>query len=221
LKYCGHRISRSVVIGAWCLAVTATIFSASANAQSAVTNQAVNLRDGPSTSYSIITTMPGGSHVRLLGCLADYNWCGVNYAGIEGYAAGRYLTVTGQVITTVGIGVALAIPIWRYNYWRPPVYRPPGGRPPGWRPPPNRPPVARPPVARPPIARPPGNRPPGTRPPGQRPPGARPPGQRPPGARPPGNRPPSARPPGNRPPGMRPPGNRPGRPATRPAGRRR
>jgi uncharacterized protein YraI len=178
-----------------------------AQAQSARTNSSVNLREGPGTNYSVITTIPSGAYVRILGCTAGYQWCGVDYAGIEGYSAGRYLTVTsgqysGQLITAVGVGVALSVPLWRYDYWRPRYYHRPGHRPPNYRPP--------------------GHRPPGAKPPGQRPPGAKPPGQRPPGAKPPGQRPPGARPPGNRPPGMRPPGNRPGkRPAKRPAGRRR
>ena len=182
-----------------------------ANAQNARANTSVNMRAGPGTNYSVITTIPQGAYVRILGCTAGYAWCGVEYTGIEGYAAGRYLTVTsgqyaGQLLTGVGVGLALGIPRWRYDYWRPPHYRPPNHRPPGYRPP---------------GYRPPGGRPPGFRPPGGRPPGFRPPGGRPPGFRPPGGRPPGMRPPGNRPPGMRPPGNRPGKPSRPPRRNRR
>jgi uncharacterized protein YraI len=179
-----------------------------AQAQVARANRSVNLRAGPSTTYSIITTIPEGSLVRILGCTDSYEWCGVDYRGSEGYSAGRYLTVisgqySDQIITGVGVGLALSIPLWHYNHWRPPHYRPPGHRPPGYRPPGNRPPVVRPPIHRPP-------------------------GNRPPGVRPPNGNLPGVRPPSNRPPGMRPPGNRPGtrpvhrsRPAQRSGGRRR
>jgi uncharacterized protein YraI len=213
LKPIKHSISGLVLIGLGVLAVPVIGFSEVAQAQEARANRSVNLRDGPGTDYSVITTIPEGARVRMMGCTAGYEWCGVDYRGTEGYSAGRYLTVisgqySGQVITGVGVGLALTIPLWRYDYWRPPYYRPPGHRPPGYRPPGNRPP---------------GYRPPGNRPPGYRPPGNRPPGMRPPGTRPPGQRPPGTRPPGNRPPGMRPPGgNRPGkRPARRSGGRRR
>lgn len=184
--------SGSALFGLGVLVTTMVGFSETAEAQSARTNRSVNLREGPGTNYSVITTIPSGAYVGILGCTAGYEWCGVDYTGMEGYSAGQYLTVTsgqysGQLITGVGVGIALSVPLWRYNYWRPPHYhRPPSHRPPGYRPP------GRPPVAKPPI-------------------------QRPPGARPPGQRPPGARPPGNRPPGMRPPGNKPGKPGKRPA----
>ena len=131
-------------------AVAMSIAAGQADAQTARANTSVNLRSGPGTSYSVITSIPAGSIVEILGCTAGYEWCGVNYAGTEGYAAGRYLTVisgqySGQLITAVGVGVALSIPLWRYDYWRPKYYRPPNYRPPGWRPPNNRPPGSRPP----------------------------------------------------------------------------
>lgn len=204
-------LARLAKLAAISLAVATFLGVGPAASQSARTNTSTNLRSGPGTTYSVITTMPAGSLVSILGCTAGYEWCGVNYAGTEGYAAGRYLTVTsgqytGQIITGVGVGLALSIPLWRYDYWRPKYYRPPHYRPPGWRPPhkPSRPPGARPPRPKPPIARPPGSRPPGTRPPGSRPPGARPPRPSRPIARPPGNRPPGMRPPGGKRPGKRP-----------------
>ena len=91
-----------------------------ASAQSAQANTSVNLRAGPGTIYSVITTIPAGGRVTIMGCTAGYKWCGVNYNGTEGYAAGQYLTVisgnySGQIITAVGVGVALSIPLWRYN----------------------------------------------------------------------------------------------------------
>lgn len=189
-----------ILAGLTALAVSS--MAGAAEAQTARANTSVNLRSGPGTSYAVITTIPTGSIVEILGCTAGFQWCGVNYAGTEGYAAGRYLTVisgqySGQLITAVGVGVALSIPLWRYDYWRPKYYHRPGHRPPGWRPPGHRPP---------------GHRPPGSRPPKPTHPIERPGGGRPPGARPPRPTQPIARPPGNRPPGMSRPGrNKPGR----------
>ena len=217
MKSVRYSFSGRALIGLGILAITFIGFSGIAQAQDARANRAVNMRSGPGTDYSIITTIPEGARVQILGCTSGYKWCGVDFRGTEGYAAGQYLTVvsgqySGDVITGVGVGMAMTIPLWGYDYWRPPYYHSPGYRPPGWRPPNNRPPGWKPP----------GNRPPGWKPPGNRPPGSRPPpGQRPPGTRPPGQRPPGYRPPGNRPPGMRPPsGNRPGagRPSRRPSG---
>lgn len=184
-------------------AIAVTVMAGAAEAQTARANTSVNLRSGPGTSYSVVTSIPSGSIVEILGCTAGYEWCGVNYAGTEGYAAGRYLTVisgqySGQLLTGIGVGVALSIPLWRYDYWRPKYYHRPDHRPPAWRPPHNRPPGSRPPGA--------------GRPPGGRPPGARPPKPTQPIARPPRPTRPIARPPGNRPPGMTRPGrNKPGR----------
>jgi uncharacterized protein YraI len=196
------------------LAAAVLFWAGTAVAQNARTNTATNLRAGPGTEFSVITTMQAGSLLRILGCTAGYLWCGVNFAGIEGFAAGRFLTIvsgqhSGQIVTGIGVGLALSIPLWRRDYWRPKYFYRPGHHPPGWRPPnrPTRPPAARPPRPQPPVARPPSGRPPG----------ARPPGGRPPGARPPGGRPPVARPPGNRPPGMRPPSGG-GQPGRRPSG---
>ncbi len=210
-------------------AASLVLFGGTAEAQSARTNADVNLRAGPGTEYSTIITIPAGSYVNILGCTAGYEWCGVDFAGLDGYSAGRYLTVlsgpsSGQLLTAAGVGIALSIPIWRYDYWRPKYYYQPGYRPPGWKPhKPMRPPGARPPrPERPPGTRPPRpERPPGTRPPRpERPPGTRPPRpERPPGLRPPGQRPPGATPPRPNRPSTRP--TRPDRPSTRPGGKNR
>jgi len=160
-----------------------------ADAQIARTNAPVNLREGPGTNYAVLAGIPQGARVRILGCTAGYTWCAVSHDGTEGYSAGHYLTVvegvnTGALVTAVGVGVALSIPLWRRDHWRPrPHHRPEWGLP--------------------------GHRPPGMRPPGHRPPSMKPPGHRPPSMKPPGHRPPSMKPPGHRPPGMKPPGHRP------------
>lgn len=208
-------------------AFIAAILPAAAQSLARVT-ASVNLRAGPGTNYEVLATVPSGASVSVYSCNSGYSWCDIDYAGLRGYVAGKYLT-SGVQGTYYGsplpaVGLYLGLPLFwdSYPVYRPgwPGYRPPGYRPPNWRPPDYRPPGWRPPPGqRPPGWRPPpGQRPPGQRPPNARPPRpehpiARPPGQRPPGARPPGRpRPPAARPPGGgRPPGFRPPGG--GRPS--------
>jgi hypothetical protein len=49
----------------------------------------VNLRSGPGTDSEVITTIPGGSTVRLSSC--DGEWCAVTWNGHSGYAIARNL----------------------------------------------------------------------------------------------------------------------------------
>ncbi|MBN8996072.1 MAG: SH3 domain-containing protein [Rhizobiales bacterium] len=58
-------------------------------AEAAYVTGNVNLRTGPSTSYSSITTIPAGSRVSVSGCSS---WCSVNYRGIRGYVSASYVS---------------------------------------------------------------------------------------------------------------------------------
>lgn len=132
-----------------------------ADAQIARTNAPVNQREGRGTNYAVLAGIPQGARVRILGCTAGYSWCGVSDDGSEGYAAGHYLMLmmlegvnTGALVTAVGVGVALSIPIWRRDHWRPrrphrPEWGLPGHRPPGMRQPGHLPPSMKPPGHRP------------------------------------------------------------------------
>lgn len=213
-----------------------------ASAQSqAYTNSSVNVRAGPARDYPVVTQLPGGVPVTVMGCISGYQWCDVAAPNLRGWVyAGRLsYPYQGSNVPVMSYGTVIGLPIVTFSigtYWGN-YYR---GRP--WYnqrsrwanhppPPPPRPGAGRPPGGRPPGGPPPGNvggRPPhgnvGGRPPGNRPPGnagGRPPGNaggRPPGGQPPGNaggRPPGGQPPGNaggRPPGGQPPGNAGGRP---------
>lgn len=53
----------------------------------------LNLRSGPGTSYSVITTMPGGAQVTILGTPTPDNWWPVQYNGQSGWADGNYLNL--------------------------------------------------------------------------------------------------------------------------------
>lgn len=49
----------------------------------AVTGTNVNLRQGPGTTYTVITLIPAGAPVRVSGCNAG--WCQVSFQGQNGY----------------------------------------------------------------------------------------------------------------------------------------
>ena len=71
----------------------------------------VNLRQGPGTSYAIVTTIPAGAPVAVSGCSGG--WCQVSFQGANGYVIASSL---GQR--------------------RPPPGPPGGPYPPGYVPPP-------------------------------------------------------------------------------------
>jgi uncharacterized protein YraI len=52
----------------------------------------LNLRAGPGPIYKIRGVIPANETVAVDGCLEGATWCKVSYAGIEGWAAGDYLT---------------------------------------------------------------------------------------------------------------------------------
>lgn len=188
------------------------IVPAAAIAQTqAFTNSPVNLRAGPAPDYPVVSQLPGGAPVTVMGCVAGYSWCDVALPNLRGWVyAGRLsYPYQGNNVPVLSYGTAIGLPIVSFSigaYWGN-YYR---GRP--WyrdqarwahRPPP-RPGYGGP--GRPP-APPPGNvgRPPGGRPPGNG--GGRPPGNA--GGRPPGGPSQGAggRPPGGSGGGGRPPGN--------------
>jgi uncharacterized protein YraI len=66
----------------------------SGNAGSAKTTSNLNLRNGPSTSASVILVMPEGAKVTLTGS-ASGNFLGVTYKGTSGWASADYLDSSG------------------------------------------------------------------------------------------------------------------------------
>ena len=180
IKFAQIAIGAAALIGLSAPAVQAAPALATKN---------VNLRQGPGTSYPLITTIPGGSTVEVAGCQGG--WCTVVWQGQTGYSIASSFDQGARAPPTGAAGP------------------PPGvaGPPPGAQGPP--PPGAPPPVAGGPV--PPGAIPPQPPPPGgypPPPPGAYPP---PPGAYPPpppgamADVPVRASPPGAPPPGYAPP----------------
>ncbi len=59
----------------------------------------LRLRDGPSLAHTVLTVMPEGSKVTVLGgptIAHGYGWWQVQFGDLEGWAAGRYLTKVGE-----------------------------------------------------------------------------------------------------------------------------
>ena len=69
---------------ATCSAALLVLSAGCAAAEPALANRNVNLRQGPGTSYPVVTTIPGGSTVEVSGCQGA--WCSVTWQGQSGYA---------------------------------------------------------------------------------------------------------------------------------------
>jgi SH3-like domain-containing protein len=100
---------------------------APAPAPPAVTGSKVNLRQGPGTTYTVITTIPAGAAVDVNGC--DAGWCQVTFAGQHGYI----------IATSIGAGEPGAPPPGAGSAGgpRPGAGGPPPGPPPGYAGPPS------------------------------------------------------------------------------------
>ena len=74
------------------LALAAGLLLLSAGAASAapalVTGD-VNLRSGPGTHFGVLTVLPGGATVNVVGC--NGGWCRIAWRGGYGYASNHYL----------------------------------------------------------------------------------------------------------------------------------
>ena len=71
-------------------ALAAVMISAStALAAPAIATGNVNVRTGPSTSYSKVDTLAKGEHVDVRECQSG--WCYVEHKGPDGWVSGRYL----------------------------------------------------------------------------------------------------------------------------------
>ena len=95
----------------------------SANAATAAFATAdVNMRAGPSTSYPVVTVVPNGARVVTHGCVADYSWCDVAFAGHRGWVYARYVQVVyrgAAVVVTPAVATQAGIVVVSYGkvYW--------------------------------------------------------------------------------------------------------
>lgn len=133
----------------------------------AYTNSSVNVRAGPARDYPVVTQLPGGVPVTVMGCISGYQWCDVAAPNLRGWVyAGRLsYPYRGSNVPVMSYGTVIGLPIVTFSigtYWgnyyrgrpwynqrsrwanhppppppRPGAGRPPGGRPPGGPPPGN------------------------------------------------------------------------------------
>jgi uncharacterized protein YraI len=85
-------------------------------AYEAYTRADLNLRVGPSTSYGVIDVIPRGDPVLVLGCLADYRWCDVEWYGLRGWVSARYLVQPGTAIYLPQIAPRIGLPIITFSF---------------------------------------------------------------------------------------------------------
>ena len=53
----------------------------------------LNLRTGPGTQYPVVGVMEYNTPADITGCLADYSWCSISVAGLNGWASSEYLVI--------------------------------------------------------------------------------------------------------------------------------
>lgn len=73
----------------------ASFFSTSAFADPAILTANVNFRTGPGTGFQAMSVVKKGEEVDIKECDGRAEWCAVSYSGLNGFAAGKYLTQTG------------------------------------------------------------------------------------------------------------------------------
>ena len=126
-------------------------------AQSAFTVQAVNVRAGPDRVFPLVSWLPGGTPVNVIGCTNGWRWCDVIARGTRGWVYSRYLyefcsaaarrssPSPSDLIGARTIADVRGTPIDRaWNNWGSPSWRPPPPPPPRRPPPrPSPPPTAR------------------------------------------------------------------------------
>jgi uncharacterized protein YraI len=93
------------------IASAAIVFASSAVADSSATVWTdLNVRSGPSVTYSIIGFVPAAQTVKVDICLDDTNWCRIVLGTLSGWASGDYLSaMTEEPIYLIREGRAVNI----------------------------------------------------------------------------------------------------------------
>lgn len=99
-----------------------TISTGASAATGAVATGNVNLRAGPSTAYPVVTTVPAGAGIVTHGCLADYSWCDIGFAGLRGWVSARYIQIVyngAPVVLSPVVAPRVGIVVVGFNqtYW--------------------------------------------------------------------------------------------------------
>jgi len=72
------------------IAALALLPAATASADPALVITDLNMRASPSTQYSVVDVIPGGSVINARFCISN-GWCRVSYDGRHGWVSGRYI----------------------------------------------------------------------------------------------------------------------------------
>lgn len=120
------------VVWAACFAIAAAMPLAAA-AEEAFTTNAVDVFAGPSSEYPPIGQLPPNSRVELFGCLSDWSWCDVGFAGDRGwiYAGDLVIPYRGSRVAVIEYGPRIHLHIvsfslnsyWGAHYRSRPFYR--------------------------------------------------------------------------------------------------
>jgi len=86
-------MQRTTILAAAALVAGITITTGALAAQA---TGSVNVRSGPSTSYSVVDTLSRGETVAVRECSSN-GWCYITHPGPDGWVSARYLSETPTV----------------------------------------------------------------------------------------------------------------------------
>lgn len=89
--------------------------AAIASAAPASVTSDLNMRAGPGTGYGVVTVLPAGAVVDVIGCTGS--WCRVSWRGISGYASASYLASGGPVVRRAPVIVSPPRVVIHTPYW--------------------------------------------------------------------------------------------------------
>src|SRR5215510_8545835 len=96
------------------LIAAATLLPLGASAQLvAITTQAANMRAGPDRSFPLVSWLPAGAAVNVVGCTHGWRWCDVVWGFNRGWIFARFLSMVFQNQPTVisHSGAMLGVPL--------------------------------------------------------------------------------------------------------------
>ena len=110
-------------LNALVVAAAALLAPLAANAQTAYTASAVELRAGPARDYPVVAILGSRLAVNVQGCLHDFSWCDVIVGPNRGWLHGRELVFDyqGAQVPIVDYGAALGIGLVSFvigTYWQ-------------------------------------------------------------------------------------------------------
>jgi len=74
----------------------------------------LNLRSGPDTTYEVVTALPAGAQVMVVGAITGSSWLPVQYGGQDGWADAAYLSMAVAApvaATTPAVSTARVLPL--------------------------------------------------------------------------------------------------------------